>query len=158
MVSHALPESKNVEEVSITVQAFMLADLPHELIALLEKIVLHSSEFSQFKKLQHLLLKTAIQSDHSKVMDYIKRLDNYEGPVIAQDCISSGLYEEAFEIYKKHKMEAEALSVLLDELQDLSRGAEFVEKINSKELWTLLGNSYLNNSQIDLALDCYLKS
>ena len=61
----------------------MMADLPHELIALLEKIVLHSSEFSQFKKLQHLLLKTAIQSDHSKVMDYIKRLDNYEGPVIA---------------------------------------------------------------------------
>jgi len=51
VVSHALPESKNVEEVSITVQAFMLAELPHELIALLEKIVLHSSEFSQFKKL-----------------------------------------------------------------------------------------------------------
>jgi clathrin heavy chain len=51
VVSHALPDSKNVEEVSITVQAFMLADLPLELISLLEKIVLHNSEFSQYRKL-----------------------------------------------------------------------------------------------------------
>jgi clathrin heavy chain len=55
-------------------------------------------------------------------------------------------------------MDAEALSVLLNEIQDLNRGAEFVEKVNTKELWSLLGNSYLNNSQIDMALDCYLKS
>lgn len=68
------------------------------------------------------------------------------------------MFEEAFEIYKKFKMDAEALSVLLNELQDLNRGAEFVEKINTKELWSLLGNSYLNHNMIDMAIDCFIKS
>lgn len=84
VVSAALPDSKNVDEVSVTVQAFMTADLPLELLSLLEKIVLHNSEFGQYKKLQHLLLITAIKSDKSRVMDYVKRLDNYDGPAIAQ--------------------------------------------------------------------------
>jgi clathrin heavy chain len=51
VVSTALPESKNVEEVSVAVQAFMQANMPEELLGLLEKIVLHSNEFSGFKKL-----------------------------------------------------------------------------------------------------------
>ena len=50
VVSTALPESKNPEEVSVTVKAFMTADLPNELIELLEKIVLQSgSEFAENK-------------------------------------------------------------------------------------------------------------
>lgn len=40
VVSTALPESKSPKQVSATVKAFMFADLPHELIELLEKIVL----------------------------------------------------------------------------------------------------------------------
>lgn len=74
----------------------MQADLPMELLSLLEKIVLHNSEFGQYKKLQHLLLKTAIKSDQSRVIDYIKRLDNYDGPLIAQECITYELFEEAY--------------------------------------------------------------
>lgn len=41
-MSVALPESKNVEEVAKTVEAFLTADMPLELLALLEKIVLHN--------------------------------------------------------------------------------------------------------------------
>lgn len=51
VVSAALPDSKSADEVSCTVQAFMVAELPNELISLLEKIVLHNSDFGQFKKL-----------------------------------------------------------------------------------------------------------
>ncbi|GKE01693.1 clathrin heavy chain 1 [Tanacetum coccineum] len=40
VVSTALPGSKSPEHVSAAVKAFMTADLPHELIVLLEKIVL----------------------------------------------------------------------------------------------------------------------
>lgn len=36
----ALPETKNADEVSTTVKAFMNADMPQELIELLERIVL----------------------------------------------------------------------------------------------------------------------
>lgn len=64
-------------------------------------------------------------------MDYIKRLDNYDGQVIAQNCLEYNLYEEAFEIYRKHNHDCEALDVLLKNIGDITRGAEFAEKINS---------------------------
>ena len=62
----------------------MEAELPHELIELLERIVLHSSLFANNKILQNLLILTAIKSDHTKVMDYINRLDNYDGVELAK--------------------------------------------------------------------------
>lgn len=47
VVQTALPETKNVDEVSITVKAFIDADLPQYLIELLERIVLHNSDFAE---------------------------------------------------------------------------------------------------------------
>lgn len=63
VVQTALPEVKNPEEVSTTVKAFMNADMPNELIELLEKIVLDSknTDFSENKNLQNLLILTAIK-------------------------------------------------------------------------------------------------
>ncbi len=61
VVQTALPESKNPEEVSSTVKAFMTADLPNELIELLEKIVIEGHEFSGNRNLQNLLILTAIK-------------------------------------------------------------------------------------------------
>jgi clathrin heavy chain len=61
VIQTALPESRNPEEVSSTVKAFMSADLRLELIELLEKIVLESSQFSGNKNLQNLLILTAIK-------------------------------------------------------------------------------------------------
>lgn len=49
MVQTALPETQDPEEVSVTVKAFMTADLPNELIELLEKIVLENSIFSEHR-------------------------------------------------------------------------------------------------------------
>jgi len=71
VVSTALPESKSPEQVSAAVKAFMTADLPHELIELLEKIVLQNSAFSGNFNLQNLLILTAIKADPSRVMDLI---------------------------------------------------------------------------------------
>jgi clathrin heavy chain len=90
-------------------------------------------------------------------MDYIKRLDNYDGQTIAQECVEFGLFEEAFEIYRKQNFECEALNVLLTHLGDVVRGAEFAEKINSAQVWSQLGHAYLNQGKINQALDCYLK-
>lgn len=49
VVQTALSETQDPEEISITVKAFMTADLPNELIELLEKIVLESSVFSDHR-------------------------------------------------------------------------------------------------------------
>lgn len=61
MVSTALPESKNPEQVSVAVKSFMNAGLQAELIELLEKIVLQNSSFSNNHNLQNLLIITAIK-------------------------------------------------------------------------------------------------
>lgn len=44
-----MSETQDPEEVSVTVKAFMTADLPNELIELLEKIVLDNSIFSEHR-------------------------------------------------------------------------------------------------------------
>lgn len=49
VVQTALLETQDPEEVSVTVKAFMTADLPNELIELLEKIVLNNSVFSEHR-------------------------------------------------------------------------------------------------------------
>jgi len=52
VVQTALSETQDPEEVSVTVKAFMTADLPNELIELLEKIVLDNSVFSEHRCLR----------------------------------------------------------------------------------------------------------
>jgi hypothetical protein len=64
VVSTALPESKNPEQVSVAVKSFMQAGLQAELIELLEKIVLQNSSFSNNHNLQNLLIITAIKVTH----------------------------------------------------------------------------------------------
>ena len=49
VVQTALSETQDPEDISVTVKAFMTADLPNELIELLEKIVLESSVFSDHR-------------------------------------------------------------------------------------------------------------
>ena len=103
VVQTALPEAKNPDEVSTTVKAFMQCDMPEELIELLERLVLQGSEFSNNRNLQNLLILTAIRANREKVMEYINRLDNFDGPDIAKIAASetNELYEEALTIYVK---------------------------------------------------------
>lgn len=49
VVQTALSETQDPDEISVTVKAFMSADLPNELIELLEKIVLDNSVFSEHR-------------------------------------------------------------------------------------------------------------
>lgn len=133
VVQTALPETKNADEVSSTVKAFMHCDMPGELIELLERIVLQGSDFSNNKNLQNLLILTAIRANKEKVMEYINRLDNFDGPDIAKIAASEQheLYEEALTIYikfgKKSTGEEQlqhhvsAVEVLVDLIRDLER-------------------------------------
>lgn len=52
VVQTALSETQDPEDISVTVKAFMTADLPNELIELLEKIVLDNSAFSDHRYAQ----------------------------------------------------------------------------------------------------------
>mmetsp|Transcript_88548 Transcript_88548/g.255372 ORF Transcript_88548/g.255372 Transcript_88548/m.255372 type:complete len:1482 (+) Transcript_88548:892-5337(+) len=161
VVSTALPESTNAEEVSATVKAFIAADMPNELIELLEKIVLHkSADFGKNRNLQNLLILTAIKADKARVMDYINRLDNYDGPEIAKIAVGEPyrLYEEAFLIYKKQNLNAEAMEVLLTNIESVERAQEFAARCGDNNVWYKLGKAQLENGQVSEAIDSYLKA
>jgi len=160
VVSTALPESSSPDEVSATVKAFLQAELTHELIELLEKIVLHKSDFGKNKNLQNLLIMTAMRADKTRVMDYINRLDNYDGPEIAKIALGEqfGLNEEAFLIYKKCGLNAEAMDTLLTNIESMERAQEFAARCGDSAVWYKLGKSQLESGQVVEAIESYLKA
>lgn len=158
VVGTALPETNDPEDVSMTVKAFMAADLPNELIELLEKIVLENSAFSDNRNLQNLLILTAIKADKTKVMDYITRLDNFDAPDIASIAVGSELFEEAFTIYKKYTVNGSAIDVLLDNIGNLDRAYDFAEACDQPEVWSKLAKAQLNSLKIKEAIDSYIRA
>lgn len=173
VVQTALPEARNPDEVSTTVKAFMACDMPEELIELLERIVLQGSEFSNNKNLQNLLILTAIRAAREKVMEYINRLDNFDGPDIAVIAASdaNGLYEEALTIYVKFGKKAlpvggeeqighhvAAVEILVDKIRDLDRAKEFAERVNVPAVWSKLARAQLDSGSIAEAIASYIKA
>ncbi|KAI9031707.1 hypothetical protein CLU79DRAFT_729726 [Phycomyces nitens] len=158
VVATALPECTEPEDVSATVKAFMTANLPNELIELLEKIMLDKSPFNDNKTLQNLLIFTAVKADPSRVMDYISRLDNFDASEVAEVCIGEGMYEEAFAIYKKYNVNANAISVLIENIKDLNRAYEFAELCDDPKVWSKLAKAQLENMEIKRAIDSYIRA
>ena len=154
-----LPQTRNPDEVSVTVKAFIEAGLQSELMDLLEKLVLHNNEFSKNKSLQNLLILTAISSDTSKVKSFLNRLDEYDGNEIAVKCVENNLFEEAFFIYdQKLKRPDDAINVLIQNINDLKRAAIYAEKINIPSVWGKLGRAQLNAHEIEEAIDSLIKA
>ncbi|XP_060806534.1 clathrin heavy chain [Amyelois transitella] len=158
VVQTALSETQDPEDISATVKAFMTADLPNELIELLEKIVLDNSVFSDHRNLQNLLILTAIKADRTRVMEYINRLDNYDAPDIANIAINNELYEEAFAIFKKFDVNTSAIQVLIEQVKDLERAYEFAERCNEPGVWSQLAKAQLQQGLVKEAIDSYIKA
>nr|CAG8563230.1 8822_t:CDS:10 [Entrophospora candida] len=154
----ALPETTDPEDVSVTVKAFMAADLPLELIGLLEKLIFENTAFSDQKTLQNLLILTAIRADKAKVMDFVNKLNNFDAPEVADIAIKTNLYEEAFAIYKKHNDHANAISVLVEHIASLDRAAEFAEKCDTPEVWSRLAKAQITGLRIKDSIDSYIRA
>lgn len=173
VVEWALPESTSADEVSCTVKAFMAADLPGELIVLLERIILQGSDFSDNKNLQNLLILTAIRADATKVAGYVDQLDNFDAKDIALICVSEShmLYEEAFTIYCKFskpefmeskedqtEMQVSAIGVLVDFMKDLDRAKTYATQTDSKPVWSKLGKAQLEEKLPADAIESFINA
>ncbi|KAF5383731.1 hypothetical protein D9615_003688 [Tricholomella constricta] len=158
IVATALPECTDPDDVSITVKSFLQADLPIELIELLEKIIIEPSPFSDNKNLQNLLLLTAIRADKGKVVGYINKLQNYDAGEIAKIATDHGLYEEALTIYKKYDQFAMAINVLVEHIVSIDRGLDFANKVNRPEVWSRLAKAQLDGLRIKDSIDSYIKA
>ncbi|TFY72317.1 hypothetical protein EVG20_g697 [Dentipellis fragilis] len=149
---------RHPDDVSVTVKAFLSADLPIELIELLEKIIIEPSPFSDNKNLQNLLLLTAIRADKGKVVGYINKLENYDVAEIAKIATEHGLYEEALSIYKKYEQHANAINVLVEYIVSIDRGLDYANKVNKPEVWSRLAKAQLDGLRIKDAIDSYIKA
>ncbi|XP_075389517.1 clathrin heavy chain 2 isoform X1 [Tenrec ecaudatus] len=158
VVQTALPATQDPEEVSSTIKAFMAADLPHELLELLEKIVLDNSVFSEHRNLQNLLLLTAIKADPTRVMGYVHRLDNYDAPDVASIAVSCALHEEAVAIFCKFDMSSSAVQVLIEHIDNLDRAHEFASRCNKPAVWSQLAQAQLRKDLVKEAIDSYIKA
>lgn len=173
IVEWALPESTSADEVSVTVKAFMAADLPGELITLLERIILQGSDFSDNKNLQNLLILTAIRADTTRVASYIDQLDNFDAKDIALICVSEShmLYEEAFTIYQKFsrpeftedkddqvEMQVSAIGVVVDFLKDLDRAKTYATQVDEKPVWPRLGKAQLEEKCAADAIESFINA
>ncbi|KAI5123544.1 hypothetical protein M0805_006703 [Coniferiporia weirii] len=158
IIATALPECTDPDDVSVTVKAFISADLPIELIELLEKIILEPSPFSDNKNLQNLLMLTAIRADKGKVVNYINKLENYDIAEIAKIAIDHGLYEEAFMIFKKYEQHANAINVLVEHIVSIERGLDYATKVNRPEVWSRLAKAQLDGLRIKDSIESYVKA
>lgn len=156
VISTAVPESTEPEKVSIAVKAFLDADLPAELIELLEKIILEPSPFSDNGSLQNLLMLTAAKADKGRLMDYIHQLSAYNGEEIANMCVSVGLFEEAFEIYKKKDNHTAATQVLVEHIVSIDRAQAYAEQVDLPEVWGTVAKAQLDGLRISDAIDSYI--
>jgi len=173
IVEWALPESTSADEVSCTVKAFMAADMPGELISLLERVVLQGSDFSDNKNLQNLLILTAIRADTTRVAGYIDQLDNFDAKDIALICVSDShnLFEEGFSIYTKFSkpeytadkeeqtdMQVLAIGVLVDYMKDLDRAKTYATQCDEKPVWSKLGKAQIEGKFPADAIESYINA
>ncbi|CAC9895743.1 unnamed protein product [Aureobasidium pullulans] len=148
VIATAVPESQDPERVSIAVKAFIDADMPTELIELLEKIILEPSAFSDNANLQNLLMLTACKSDRARVGNYIQNLSEYSPEDIASQCIEVGMYEEAFEIYKKHGNHTAATNVLVEHVVSIDRAQDYADQVDTPEVWSRVAKAQLDGLRI----------
>ena len=158
VISTAVPESQDPETVSIAVKAFIDADMPVELIELLEKIILEPSTFSDNSNLQNLLMLTAAKSDRGRVAGYIQNLDNYAPDEIAQQCIEVGMYEEAFLIYKKANNHSDAANVLVDHVVSIDRAQEYADQVDLPEVWSKVAKAQLDGLRVTDGIESYIRA
>jgi clathrin heavy chain len=121
--------------------------MPDVLMEMLEKLVLQTSNtaFSRNTNLQNLLILTAIGAAPERVMEYVRRMDNYDGPDVAPSCIGAGLFEEAYAIYFKFKSFDDALDMLIEHIKDFERAEEFAVRMDRAEVWLKLGVAQLEH-------------
>lgn len=158
VISTAVPESQDPDKVSVAVKAFITGDMPAELIDLLEKIILEPSSFSDNPSLQNLLMLTAAKSDRGRMMGYIHQLEHYTPEDIAQQCIEVGMYEEAFEIYKKHESHVDAVNVLIEHIVSIDRAQDYAERVDIPEVWSRVAKAQLDGLRVTDSIESYIRA
>ncbi|KAJ8443923.1 hypothetical protein Cgig2_032747 [Carnegiea gigantea] len=118
----------------------------------------HNSAFSGNSNLQNLLILTAVKADPSRVMDYVNRLDNFDGPAVGEVAVEAQLYEEAFAIFKKFNLNVQAVNVLLDNIQSIDRAVEFAFRVEEDIVWSQVAKAQLRAGLVSDAVESFIRA
>lgn len=158
VISTALPECQDPDKVSQTVKSFIDAQIPNQLIGLLEKVVLESPQFQNNGSLQNLLIITAIRSDTKRVMNYITRLNDYSYEKICEHLLREQLYDEAIAAYKKFNQNVEAVKVMIEYKHDITAAADWATHCNDPHVWSEVARAQLAEGLIADSISSFIKA
>ena len=147
-----------MKKVSQTVRAFIDAQIPTQLLGLLEKVVMESPQFQNNTSLQNLLIITAIKSDTSRVMTYVTRLNDYTWDKICEHLIEAQLYDEAIAAYKKFGQNVEAVRVMLTFNNNIQAASDWAQHCDEPAVWAEVARAQLTAGQVVDAIDSYIKA
>ncbi|GMN41274.1 hypothetical protein TIFTF001_010502 [Ficus carica] len=100
----------------------------------------------------------AIKADPSRVMDYINRLDNFDGPAVGEVAVEAQLYEEAFAIFKKFNLNVQAVNVLLDNIRSIERAVEFAFRVEEDAVWSQVAKAQLREGLVSDAIESFIRA
>ncbi|GFY82277.1 clathrin, heavy chain [Actinidia rufa] len=106
----------------------------------------------------NLLILTAIKEDPSTVLDYINRLDNFDGPAIGDVAVETQLYEEAFRIFKKYNLNVQAVNVLLDNIRSIDGTVEFAFRVEEDAVWSQVAKVQLREGFVSEAIESFIRA
>ncbi|KAK1284421.1 Clathrin heavy chain 2 [Acorus calamus] len=143
---------------TLAVVAYRRGLCDEELINVTNKNSLFKLQASGNFNLQNLLILTAIKADASRVMDYINRLDNFDGPSVGDVAVEAQLYEEAFAIFKKFNLNVKAVNVLLDNIQSIERAVEFAFRVEEDDVWSQVAKAQLREGLVSDAIESFIRA
>jgi clathrin heavy chain len=73
-------------------------------------------------------------------------------------CISVGLYEEAFEIYKKVNNFLAAANVLVENIVSIDRAQEFAERVELPDVWSKVAKAQLDGLRVSDSIESYIRA
>ncbi|RWW24693.1 hypothetical protein GW17_00011004 [Ensete ventricosum] len=91
-------------------------------------------------------------------MDYINRLDNFDGPAVGEVAVEAQLYEEAFAIFKKFNLNVQAVNVLLDNIQSVERAVEFAFRVEEDAVWSQVAKAQLRAGLVSDAIESFIRA
>lgn len=158
VISTAISECENPDKVSQTVKAFIDAQIPAQLLCLLEKVVMGSPQFQKNTSLQNLLIVTAIKEDKSRVMEYVTLLNEYSWDKICSHLIIVHLYDEAIAAYKKFGQNVEAVNIMLTYNEDIKAALEWAQNCDEPIVWAEVAYEQLSKGQVVDVIDSFIKA
>jgi clathrin heavy chain len=68
------------------------------------------------------------------------------------------MYEEAFEIFKKHNSHVDAANVLIEHIVSIDRAQDYADRVDTPEVWSRVAKAQLDGLRVTDSIDSYIRA